>query len=88
MLRSTSICTSFIYNYLCSMTESTDKNSQSLGNKSQKIKCLSNTFESYGGVLSKLAQILSIDDQSKTVFKYINLNTKEKILYLKYNMLD
>ena len=84
MLRSTSICTSFIYNYLCSMTESTDKNSQSLGNKSQKIKCLSNTFESYGGVLSKLAQILSIDDQSKTVFSDCKPFSKDKtILYFK-----
>lgn len=66
MLRSGSICLSFIYNYL---TENdSENNNEEVDKKSKKIRCLATTFEKYGGVLSKLAQILSFNDSSNSVF--------------------
>jgi len=66
MLRSGSICLSFIYNYLT--TNDSENNNEEFDKKNKKIRCLTNTFEKYGGVLSKLAQILSFNDSSSAVF--------------------
>ena len=49
MLRSGSICLSFLYNYLVSdvkTTEDEDENGNKLIQKADKIKCLSDTFQS------------------------------------------
>ena len=65
MLRSGSICMSFLYNYLTSESETENGG---LEKNCQKLKCLSKTFESYGGVLSKLSQILSLNNEKSEVF--------------------
>lgn len=67
MLRSGSICVSFLYNYLMTGTQPNGIN-DTFENKVTKLQCLSNTLRDYGGVLSKLSQILSLDDQNNTVF--------------------
>ena len=60
MIRSTSICAKFIYKYLMSGSDSTDENGKIIDKDVQKLRCLSNTLQNYGGVLSKLSQILSL----------------------------
>lgn len=67
MLRSGSICLSFMYNYLTNGDDNISGNEE-FDNKNKKIRCLTKTFEKYGGVLSKLAQILSFNDITSTVF--------------------
>ena len=69
MLRTGSICVSFIYNYLVSEMKTT-KTNDDLVRKSTKLKCLSNVFADSGGVLSKLSQLLSYEegDLNNTVF--------------------
>ena len=47
MIRSGSICLSFLSKYL-------RENKDTLDNKSQKLRCLSETFKNYGGVLRYL----------------------------------
>jgi predicted unusual protein kinase regulating ubiquinone biosynthesis (AarF/ABC1/UbiB family) len=78
MLRSSSICASFLYNYLMSDSECKDENGQQLDKKCQKLRCLTDTLESYGGVLSKLSQMLSLNDQNSTVFSDCKPFSKEK----------
>ena len=69
MLRSGSICISFLYNYLTSEHQTEENESgKGLIKKADKIKCLSDTFQSYGGVLAKLSQILCFDDGKGDVF--------------------
>jgi predicted unusual protein kinase regulating ubiquinone biosynthesis (AarF/ABC1/UbiB family) len=80
MLRSSSICTSFLYNYLISDSECNDENGKPLDKKCQKLRCLSDTLESYGGVLSKLSQMLSLNDQNSTVFSDCKPFSKEKTI--------
>jgi predicted unusual protein kinase regulating ubiquinone biosynthesis (AarF/ABC1/UbiB family) len=80
MLRSTSICTSFIYNYLVSISEKDDKNTQILDKKCQKLKCLSDTLESRGGVLSKVSQVLSLNDHNNSVFSDCKPFSKKKTI--------
>lgn len=80
MLRSSSICASFLYNYLLSDSECKDENGNPLDKKCQKLRCLSDTLESYGGVLSKLSQILSLNDQNSTVFSDCKPFSKEKTI--------
>ena len=66
MIRSGSICISFLYNYLTS-SNNTEGNDRVTKNH-QKLKCLSDTFASYGGVLAKLSQILCFEDGKGDVF--------------------
>lgn len=80
MLRSSSICASFLYNYLMSDSEYKDENGQPLDKKCQKLRCLSDTLESYGGVLSKLSQMLSLNDQNSTVFSDCKPFSKDKTI--------
>jgi predicted unusual protein kinase regulating ubiquinone biosynthesis (AarF/ABC1/UbiB family) len=74
MLRSGSICVNFLYNYLlgeASITSSeNEKGGDILVKKATKLKCLSDTFQSYGGVLAKLSQIICLgeNDQNNSVF--------------------
>lgn len=80
MLRSSSVCASFLYNYLMSDSEYKDENGQPLDKKCQKLRCLSDTLESYGGVLSKLSQMLSLNDQNSTVFSDCKPFSKDKTI--------
>ena len=80
MLRSTSICASFLYNYLTSDSECRDKDGNILDKKCQKLRCLSDTLQSYGGVLSKLSQILSLNDENSSVFSDCKPFSKDKTI--------
>ena len=72
MLRSGSICISFLYKYLMSDNEINNEDdidgNKNLIQKSSKLKCLADTFQSYGGVLAKLSQIVCYENQDSTVF--------------------
>lgn len=85
MLRSSSICASFLYSYLMSDIQY-EENGQSINKKTQKLRCLADTLQSYGGVLSKLSQILLLNDQDSTVFSDCKPFSKEKTIeYFKKN---
>lgn len=74
MLRSGSICVNFLYNYLLGEasinTSENEKGGDILIKKATKLKCLSDTFQSYGGVLAKLSQIICLgeNDENNSVF--------------------
>ena len=72
MLRSGSICISFLYKYLTSDNEINKEDdvdgNKNLVKKSNKLKCLADTFQSYGGVLAKLSQFLCYENQDSSVF--------------------
>ena len=69
MLRSGSICVSFLYKYLTSENNCQNNSGyKELENKNNKLKCLTETFQNYGGVLAKISQILCSDDQDNKVF--------------------
>jgi len=82
MLQSSSICMSFLYNYLLrdSKTEDKDDNGRYLDKKCDKLKCLSDTLESYGGVLSKLSQMLSINDENSKIFSDCKPFSRDKTI--------
>jgi predicted unusual protein kinase regulating ubiquinone biosynthesis (AarF/ABC1/UbiB family) len=81
MLRSGSVCLSFLYNYMLSDSEYQDPDSgKTLSKKSHKLRCLSDTFQSYGGVLSKLSQMLSFNDPSNDVFSDCKPFSKEETI--------
>ena len=68
MLRSGSICMNFLYNYLVSeatINSNNEKGGDVLIKKATKLKCLSETFQSYGGVLAKLSQIICLGENDK-----------------------
>ena len=88
MLRSGSICMSFLYNYLVS--EATINNEEKGGDilckKATKLKCLVDTFQSYGGVLAKLSQIICLgeNDENNTVFSDCKpFSTEKTCKYIK-----
>ena len=92
MLRSSSICASFLYNYLTTDSEIDDKEHKNIKDdkkkqwmkKCKKVQCLSKTFESYGGVLSKLSQILSLDNKNSSVYSDCKpFSKKETIKFFK-----
>jgi predicted unusual protein kinase regulating ubiquinone biosynthesis (AarF/ABC1/UbiB family) len=85
MLRSGSICLSFLYNYLVSEVKTNeDENGNKLIQKADKLKCLSDTFQSYGGVLAKISQILCFEDGKGEVFSECKpYCQKETIEYIK-----
>lgn len=74
MLRASSICISLLYKYMTSSSESKDE----LNEKSKKIKLLSETFSQYGGVLSKISQILVLNDTENDVFSECKPFSREK----------
>lgn len=67
MIRSGKICASLLYNYIASAfekKEEEEENSKDFGNDKyqndlKKIKVLGETFASYGGVLSKISQMVN-----------------------------
>ena len=79
MLRSGSICMSFLYNYLVS--EATINNEEKGGDilckKATKLKCLVDTFQSYGGVLAKLSQIICLGENDENNISVCHENSKE-----------
>lgn len=80
MIRSGSICMSFLYNYL-----TTDINLDFEG-RDNVINCLSKTFANKGGVLSKLSQIISYadGDTDNDVFNNCKpFKSKETVNYFK-----
>jgi len=82
MIRSGQICVSLLYNYLTSNVQETDS-SDSLDKKSNTLKIISNTFSNYGGVLSKLAQMLNHDNPDNNSFSDCKpFSQKETSLYL------
>lgn len=90
MLRSGSICVSFLYNYLlgeASISNSeNEKGGDILVKKATKLKCLSDTFQSYGGVLAKLSQIICLgeNDQNNSVFSDCKpFSTEKTTKYIK-----
>jgi predicted unusual protein kinase regulating ubiquinone biosynthesis (AarF/ABC1/UbiB family) len=91
MLRSGGICMNFLYNYLMSETRTSNNNDNTLSKKATKLKCLVDTFQSYGGVLAKLSQIICTGehDQNNSVFSdckpFSTKKTSEHIKYLVEN---
>jgi predicted unusual protein kinase regulating ubiquinone biosynthesis (AarF/ABC1/UbiB family) len=80
MIRTTSICTSLLYNYLLSDSDTVDNDGKQLGKKAQKLRCLSDTLQSYGGVLSKLSQMLLLDNQNSNVFSDCEPYSRDKTI--------
>ena len=64
MLRAGSLCVSLLYKFMTSNSESKDD----INEKSKKLRLLSETFAQYGGILSKISQILVLNDIDNTVF--------------------
>lgn len=88
MIRSGNICLSLLYNYLVSGNNDEkdykDGGNKQLVNKNNKLKCLTDTFSSYGGVLSKLSQLLSYEKPDDNSFSDCKPFSQEKtIMYLK-----
>lgn len=86
MIRAGTICTTLLYNYLLSDTTIDDENDtgKKLIKKSNKLQCLSDTFQSYGGVLAKLSQMLCFDNQDNKVFSDCKpYSTEKTVQYLK-----
>lgn len=81
MLRSGSICISFLYKYLTSENKTEDEGGyKTLEKRSNKLKCLSDTFQNYGGVLAKLSQILSSDNEDHKVFSECKPFSEQKTI--------
>jgi predicted unusual protein kinase regulating ubiquinone biosynthesis (AarF/ABC1/UbiB family) len=82
MLRSGQICLSFLYNYLTSETKA--DNNGNLSQKVDKLKILSDTFSSHGGILSKISQIMCTEEYDSSVFSDCKPFSRDKtIKYLK-----
>ena len=82
MLRSGQICLSFLYNYLTSETKADNKGE--LSQKVDKLKILSDTFSSHGGILAKISQIMCTEEYDSSVFSDCKPFSREKtIKYLK-----
>jgi len=71
---------SFLYNYLLSDSQYKDENGNTLTKQANKLRCLSETLANYGGVLSKLSQILCINDENNNIFSDCKPFSKEKTL--------
>lgn len=90
MLRSGSICLNFLCNYLLGeasiISSKNEKGGDILVKKATKLKCLSDTFQSYGGVLAKLSQIICLgeNDQNNSVFSDCKpFSTEKTSTYIK-----
>ena len=86
MIRTGTICLSFICNYLKSQNTSSTEDDDKLGKKAHTLKCLKETFENYGGVFSKLAQLLCFEDNtsdSKVFSECKPVNMEKTIVFLK-----
>ena len=88
MLRSSSICASFVYNYLISSSECMSKDGKPLDKNVQKLRCLTDTLASYGGVLSKLSQMLSLNDENSSVFSECKPFSQKKTIKYFQNFIE
>lgn len=66
MLRSCNICMDIMTKYLSNMSLSGDNSN--LEEKTDSLKCLASVFAKYGGVLGKIAQVLSFENENSNVF--------------------
>jgi predicted unusual protein kinase regulating ubiquinone biosynthesis (AarF/ABC1/UbiB family) len=80
MIRTSSICLSYIYRYLTDETLNNKDTDSDVEKKCTQLRCLSKTLEKYGGVLSKISQILSINDSENTVFTDCKPYSKKETL--------
>jgi len=87
MIRTGSICVSLLYNYLKSQhNKSSNDGIQDLNNKASTLNCIRETFENYGGVFSKLAQLLCLggnESDNKVFSECKPVNMEKTIEYLK-----
>lgn len=82
MLKTTQICSSILYNSISSSLGSNE--SKSLNDKSAQLKIISDSLKSYGGVLAKISQMLSLDNHNNDVFaNHISPKQSETIEYFK-----
>lgn len=65
MLRTGSLCFNLLYSTIFSNDEHSENN---IDNKAAHLRRLSILFSSYGGVLGKVAQILSLDNKNSEVY--------------------
>lgn len=80
MLRTTSICFSYMLNYIKSLG-STD---ESLDTKNKNLLCLNSTLKKYGGLLSKISQMLCYEQYTDNVFSECKpVYRKKTINYIK-----
>lgn len=97
MLRTGSICASFLYKYFTTDNENDEnvmngeyKNDDiEFKKKKFKIKCLSDVFADCGGVLSKISQIMSMDygEHENTVFSDCKpYNPEKTVEFLKMEL--
>ena len=76
MLRSCNICMDIMTQYLSSVALT--KGGNDLNKKSAALKCLSAVFSKYGGVLGKIAQILSFENEESDTFDKSNPLSSKK----------
>ena len=76
MLRSCNICMDIMTQYLSSVALT--KGGNDLNKKSAALKCLSAVFSKYGGVLGKIAQILSFENEDSDTFDKSNPLSSKK----------
>jgi predicted unusual protein kinase regulating ubiquinone biosynthesis (AarF/ABC1/UbiB family) len=88
MLRTGSILLNFVYNYI--RDSNNNNNTQNLGDgqkeideKNKKIRILTKTLLSYGGLFAKIAQLTAIGEENDTSFSDCKpYNQKETIEYI------
>ena len=83
MIRTGTICLTLIKTYFSTLN---DKNECELARKSQTMKCLKQSFENLGGVFSKLAQMLCIEDNisdNKVFSECRPVNMEKTVVFLK-----
>jgi predicted unusual protein kinase regulating ubiquinone biosynthesis (AarF/ABC1/UbiB family) len=61
-------------------TNEQNSNSKTFVKKATKLKCLSDTFQSYGGVLAKLSQIVCFEHEDSSVFSDCKPYSKDKTI--------
>ena len=91
MLRTGSICASFLYKYFTTdvKDDGNEKDDINFKKKKLKIKCLSDVFADCGGVLSKISQIMSMDygEHENAVFSDCKpYNPEKTIEFLKIEL--
>lgn len=79
MLRTSSICTNFIYNYIVNDCEYKKDDTES-DKKAKRLRHVLNELKSYGGVLSKLSQIISMGDENNKVYSDCKPFSTEKTI--------
>lgn len=87
MIRTGSICMSLLLNYIKNdtMKDSSKLTNRDFKDKTNKLSSISTSFSNYGGVLTKLAQIISYgegDFTSDVFSKCMSKNSKETTKYL------